>query len=83
MRHNKETHFDNKLNLDQIEDMDEVKVIKYDQCDKKFKRKSNLERHVENRHGSDSSSFSCQFCDKTFTRQDVMSRHVKRAHKQN
>ena len=82
MRHNKEIHFNDKLHLDYIEDMNEVKVIKCEQCDESFKRKSNLKRHVDSRHGSGSSSFACQFCDKSFTRKDTMSRHVKRAHKE-
>ena len=48
-RHRRENHYDaSKANLDYVEDLDRLKIFQCDQCDKGFKRKSDLQRHYGN-----------------------------------
>ena len=50
-RHRKENHYDaSKVNYDFVEDLDGLKIFQCDQCDKGFKKKSDLQRHYSRAH---------------------------------
>ena len=81
-RHRKEQHFASKANLDFVEDMDSLKTVQCDQCDKGFKRKSDLQRHYSRAHSEVGTvnDFGCEQCDKKYSRKDSLIRHIKYAH---
>ena len=80
MRHQKEVHFGRNINVNFVEDMDDLKyVIKCEHCELKFKRDSDLKRHVTSLHSS-SRSFQCPSCEKAFSRKDTLKRHLESIH---
>ena len=80
MRHQKEVHFGRNVNVNFVEDLDDKKyVIKCEHCDLKFKRNSDLKRHVASIHSS-SKSVQCLSCEKAFSRKDALTRHMKSSH---
>ena len=79
-RHNKEKHFDTGgANLGFVEDLEELNLITCLQCEKKFKRKSELKRHEDSVHRTEE-NFQCPNCSKTFARKDNLIRHTKKKH---
>lgn len=57
----------------------QVKQYKCEQCDKSFKRKSELSRHKKIH--SDERPFVCETCGVSYKRQTHLTRHEKNAHK--
>ena len=80
--HRKEKHFDSNANLDFVEDMDSLKILQCDQCEKGFKRKSDLLRHCSRVHSEIGAEkdFGCDQCEKKYSRKDHLMRHIKSAH---
>ena len=82
--HRRENHYDaSKANLDYVEDLDRLKIFQCDQCDKGFKRKSDLQRHYGRAHceiGTEK-NFECDKCEKKYSRKDNLTKHIKSAHK--
>ena len=80
--HRREKHFDSKANLDFVEDMDSLKMLNCEQCDKGFKRKSDLQRHCSRAHREIviENDFECDQCGKKYSRKVRLIRHVKIAH---
>lgn len=46
-------------------------------CEKSFKAKSKLARHVNELHTVGPKSFNCTLCDKSYKRAEHLRRHVK------
>ena len=70
-RHRKEKHYDYiKANLDFVEDVDSLKIMQCEQCDKGYKRKSDLQRHLSRAHSEvgTKNDFECDKCDKKYSR---------------
>ena len=82
-RHNREKHYESKINFDFVEDMDSLTIMKCENCDKTFKRKSDLKRHHVSAHSDIDikKKFKCPVCDKEFSRKFVLNRHTKRFHR--
>ena len=82
-RHEREKHYESKVNFDFIEDLDSVTIIKCENCDQTFKRKADLKRHYKSAHSDIDSKkeFKCAVCGKEFSRKFVLNRHTKRFHK--
>ena len=49
-------------------------------CGQKIRRKDNLQRHMKQFHGRQS-SFQCDVCHRSYTSETVLKRHKKRQHK--
>ena len=80
-RHMNEQHFGTNVNLDYVENMDSLFEIKCNYCEQKFKRKSNMVRHIENVHNeSEKRNNTCPRCDSKFSRKDALKRHIKSKH---
>jgi hypothetical protein len=79
-RHMREQHGDweKRLNLDFHEGIPKMKLVECKQCEKKFKRKSDLNRHVANIH--EEKVFRCDFCENSYARKDNLQRHQKTKH---
>ena len=62
--------------------MDSLTIMKCENCDKTFKRKSDLKRHHVSAHSDIDikKKFKCPVCDKEFSRKFVLNRHTKRFH---
>ena len=75
-RHNRENHYEIKVNCDYVEDLDSLIILKCDKCDQTFKRKFDLKRHNLSAHSEIETKeyFDCPHCDKKF------SRHIKTVH---
>ena len=84
-RHMREVHSYCTYNLDYIEDLDSI-GIKCNICEKVFKRKSEMLRHVRTTHKNlaeetmGGKPFKCVKCLKSFGRKDVLTRHMKTQH---
>ena len=79
-RHMREQYgeWDKRLNLDFHEGIPEMKLEECDQCEKRFKRKADLTRHIVNIH--EGKVFSCDICQKTYARNDNLQRHIRTKH---
>ena len=55
------------------------KILKCDQCDKKFTRKDSLQVHIKKKHGFQK-VYSCKYCDKHFQRNEELTTHIKTVH---
>ena len=75
----KSAHSDVKVNIEIVDSVDKALDVKCQQCDKQFRRKDVLKRHVKTVH-SDLMQFSCPVCSQNFSRKDVLTRHVKLQH---
>ena len=78
-RHVREKHMETNINSHFTEDVSSIGDIKCDSCEKTFKRRESLERHIKSVHG-EKKLFSCGLCTKTFSRKDILVRHVKCVH---
>ena len=56
------------------------KILKCDQCDKKFTRKDSVQLHLKKKHGF-RKVFSCKLCDKHFQSNQDLTAHLKTFHK--
>ena len=63
-----------------IESLHQMKIFSCEKCNKTFKWKSNLDRHIDNIH-MESERSDCQECDKTFTQNYSLKRHVESEHR--
>lgn len=79
-RHEREQHCEKKLNIDFKEGVILTKQYTCNQCDKKFKRKENLNRHHETSHSENRKTYDCEHCGNSFSREDNLKRHVKSKH---
>ena len=79
-RHLKEQHFKLNANLDFVEDFESFLKEKCGQCDKSFKRKYQLQRHVKTVHCELKKQFQCLQCECKYSRPDSLRRHVKETH---
>jgi uncharacterized Zn-finger protein len=70
--------WEKRLNLDFHEGIPKMKLVECKQCEKKFKRKSDLNRHVANIH--EEKVFRCDFCENSYARKDNLQRHQKTKH---
>ena len=79
-RHMREQHgdWDKRLNLDFHEGIPNMKLVECDQCEKKFKRKADLNRHIANIH--EEKVFRCNFCENKYAPKDNLRRHLKPKH---
>ena len=78
-RHVCEKHMETNKNSHFTEDISSIGDIMCDRCEKTFKRRENLERHMKSVH-AEKKLFSCDLCTETFSRKDVLVRHVKCVH---
>ena len=81
-RHKREQHYETKTNLDFVEDMENLKVIKCEKCEQTFTRRAHMQRHYISVHSDNSNkkTFTCSICEKQFSRGDALKRHVKLKH---
>ena len=81
-RHKREQHNETNTNLDFVEDMESLSVIKCEKCEQTFRRREHMKRHYRNVHNDNSQkkSFDCSMCEKQFSRGDALNRHVKSKH---
>ena len=81
IRHKREKHFDAKVNIDYVEDLDSLTRINCESCSSTFKRNSDMKRHQQTAHAQGGSKqFKCSQCDKTFARKFALNRHNKAFH---
>ena len=82
--HLKEQHHKLNANLDFVEDFGSFLHKKCDQCDKTFKRKFQLQRHIKTVHCDCElkKQFKCSQCDLTYKTPDTLRRHIKEKHKE-
>ena len=78
-RHVREKHQETNKNSHFTQDVSSIGDIQCDGCEKTFKRRENLERHMKSVH-AEKKLFSCGLCTKTFSRKDILVRHVKCVH---
>ena len=57
-----------------------VRKHKCSECLETFAWKSSLNRHIEKKHSSLHTLYSCSWCDKTYKAQSVMKDHIRRDH---
>jgi uncharacterized Zn-finger protein len=76
-RHQREQHFDLKLNSDFYEGNPPA-TLECNECDMKFKRNADLRRHISSAHGE--KAFNCLQCDCKFSRKDNLKRHMNSKH---
>eukprot|EP00091_Calanus_sinicus_P003302 TRINITY_DN13468_c0_g1_i1.p1 TRINITY_DN13468_c0_g1~~TRINITY_DN13468_c0_g1_i1.p1 ORF type:complete len:155 (-),score=19.31 TRINITY_DN13468_c0_g1_i1:30-440(-) len=55
-----------------------ISPFECDQCYLKYKRSSDLKRHIQTLHTD--MSYPCSNCEKTFKRKDVLTRHFRSTH---
>jgi uncharacterized Zn-finger protein len=80
-RHMKEKHYETNVNLDYVENLDSLNEFECENCEKKFKRKTDLKRHCISVHSvKEKNCFICSHCNLLFSRKDSLSRHVKSKH---
>ena len=80
-RHNREQHYDTNVNLDFVEDMDSLKVVKCEECNQTFSRKENMQQHYLRNHSeAKKKTFDCSICEKQFSTRYTLNRHVKSKH---
>ena len=80
-QHEREQHFGPKFKVDYHEGYKTIAIFECDQCDLKFKRSSDLKRHIQTAHLR--KKFMCGLCEKSYSRKDALSRHVKSDHADN
>ena len=83
-RHNRENHYEIKVNCDYVEDLDSLNILKCENCDQTFKRKFDLKRHIGSTHSEIETKqhFDCPDCGKKFSRKFALNRHTKNVHKE-
>ena len=77
-RHDRESHFGSKFNIDYYEGYKPLAIFECRECDMKFKRSSDLKRHTKSAHSK--TTFQCNDCERSFSRKDSLNRHVKLKH---
>ena len=82
--HLKEQHKNLNVNLDFVENIASFLLEKCDQCDKTFKRKYQLQRHVNKVHCDRElkKQFKCSKCELKYKTPDTLRRHMKEKHKE-
>ena len=82
-RHDKEQHYGSKVNfayVEHVEDMEALSSVNCELCVKRFKRNSDLKRHILSIHSETPKEVTCKVCGKTFSRNFTLNRHMKSTH---
>ena len=82
-RHDKEQHYGSKVNfayVEHVEDMEALSSVNCELCVKRFKRNSDLKRHMLSIHSETPKEVTCKVCGKTFSRNFTLNRHMKSTH---
>ena len=80
-RHHKDVHQQVLLkgNRKPVVLEESTKILKCDNCRKKFKREEHLIRHISEVH-IEADKFSCKYCDKLFKRKQHLNVHILKSH---
>ena len=78
-RHDLEQHFGSNVNVTYAEDLG-CPPKECSQCEKTFKRDSDLKRHARSLHSEKQDKYPCTQCTAIFSRKDSLTRHVKAKH---
>ena len=79
-RHDQEQHFANNANVDYVSDLASLSTFECSECDKIFRRESELKRHVNSVHNDNKFEHQCTQCSAKFSRKDSLNRHIKAKH---
>ena len=66
--------------MDFVENLDQTEEFECEFCDSKFRRKSNMIRHILHVHTKKENEFKCSQCGSSYPRKDTLTRHVKSCH---